>query len=145
MFAFHETDRVSYHAEGDEIILSASPHDCLNNLARRLTESLDGSQYAAVIQIAILAQDAFVTGLIDIEAQNLASKPVLHNHTTRRSSGWIGPKIICLGNARSQTSKAKQTERYGGGQCEHLSREWVIHFHTRDYSFQSRGLPSSDS
>src|SRR5438874_13142105 len=107
MFAFHQTDRVSYDTEGDEIILPTSPHDDLNNLSRRLTEGLDGSQHVAVIQIAVLAQDAFVAGLIDVEAKDLPSKPVLHNYATRRSRGRILPRIFRLGDARSQTSKAK--------------------------------------
>ena len=136
MFAFHQTDRVSYDTEGDEIILPTSSQDDLNNLSRRLTKGLDGSQHVAVVQVAVLAQDAFVTGLIDIEPKDLASKPVLHNHATRRSRGRILLKIICLGDAWTHASRVEQTEHYGGGQCEHLSSEEMIHFHRHDYSFQ---------
>src|SRR5436190_13680924 len=102
MFAFHEANRVSHHAESDEIILPTSFHDDLNNLSRRLTESLDGSQHVTVVQVAVLAQDAFVAGLIGVESKDLASKPVLHNHATRRSRSGFRLKIICLRDAQSQ-------------------------------------------
>src|SRR5438876_6704616 len=134
MFAFHETDRVSHHAESDEIVLLTSPHDDLDNLSRRLAECLDGSQHVAVVQVAILTQDTFVAGLIDIEPKYLASKHVLHNHAACRSRGGIRPKIVCLGDARSQASKAKQTKHDSRDQCENLNGKRMIHFHRRDYS-----------
>src|SRR5207249_9268075 len=120
----------------DEIILSTRFHDDLNNLSRRLAKGFDGSQHAAVIQIAVLTQDAFVAGLINVEAKDLPSKPVLHNHATRRSRGRIWPKIICLRDARSQTSKAKQTKHDGRHQRDNLNGEHMIHFHKRNYSSQ---------
>src|SRR5439155_7605550 len=135
MFAFHETDRATYHAEGDEIILPTCSHDDLNYLSRRLTEGLDGSQHVAVIQIAVLAQDAFVTGLIDVEPKDLASKPVLHNHTTRWSRGGIRQKIICLDYAWAQASKAEQTEHHGRDQPKNLNGGKMIHFHGRTLFF----------
>jgi len=54
----------------------------------------------------------------------------------RRSRGRILLKIICLGDAWTHASRVEQTEHYGGGQCEHLSSEEMIHFHRHDYSFQ---------
>jgi hypothetical protein len=137
MFAFHEANRVSYHAEGDEIILLTSPYDHLNNLSRRLAECLDGSQHVAVVQVAVLTQNTYVAFLIDIEPKDLAPKPVLHNHASRRSGGGIRPKIICLDDARSQASKTKQTEHYGRDQHDNLNGEHMIHFHRGDYSLHS--------
>src|SRR2546428_5286521 len=113
VFAFHETDRVSHHAESDEIVLLTSPHDDLDNLSRRLAECLHGSQHVAVVQVAVLTQDAFVAGLIDVEPKDLAPKLVLHNHAACRSRGGIRLKIICPGDARAHASKAEQTEHYG--------------------------------
>src|SRR5206468_6196527 len=113
-------DRVSHHAEGNEIVVRVSPHDDFNNLSLRLAECLDGSQHVAVVQVAVLTQDTFVAGLIDIESKHLAAKPVLHNHAACRSRGGIRPKIIRLGD---QASKAEQTERYGRDQRENLNGE----------------------
>ena len=131
MFAFHEADRVSHHSQGYEIVVRSSPHDDLNNLSCRLAECLNGSQYVAVVQVAVLAQDAFIAGLIDIESKDLAPKLVLHNHAACRSRGGIRLKITCLGDAWAQASKAEHTGHYGRDQRENLNGEQMIRFHRR--------------
>ena len=131
VFAFHEADRVSHHSQGNEIVVPSSPHDDLNNLSCRLAECLDGSQHIAVVQVAVLAQDAFVAGLIDIEPKDLAPKLVLHNHAACRSRGGIRLKITCLGDAWAHASKAEQTEHYGRDQRENLNGKQMIRFHRR--------------
>src|SRR5439155_6630235 len=131
VFAFHQADRVSHHSQGNEIVVPSSPRDDLDNSSSRLAECLDGSQHIAVIQVAVLAQDAFVAGLIDIESKDLAPKLVLHNHAACRSRRGIRLKITCLGGAKAQASKAEHTEHYGRDQRENLNGEQMIRFHRR--------------
>src|SRR5438552_1516837 len=131
MLAFHEANRVSHHSQGDEIVMPLSLHDDLDNSSSRLAECLDGSQHIAVVQVAVLAQDAFVAGLIDIEPKDLAPKLVLHDHAACPSCGGIRLKIICLGDAWAQASKAEQTEHYARDQRENLNGKQMIRFHRR--------------
>src|SRR5215217_5043337 len=123
MFAFHQADGVSHHSKCDEIVAPLSLHDYPENLSRRLTKRLDCSQHVAIIQGLIFRQHAFIAGLIDVESKYLAAKPVLHNHACSRSSRGIRPKIICLNDPRTQTSKAEQADCCSRDQREDLNRE----------------------
>src|SRR5437870_11460156 len=131
VFAFHQADRVSHHSQGNEIVVPSSPRDDLDNSSSRLAECLDGSQHIAVVQVAALAHDAFVAGLIDIEPKDLAPKLVLHDHAACPSCGGIRLKITCLGDAWAHASKAEQTEHYGRDQRENLNGKQMIRFHRR--------------
>jgi hypothetical protein len=51
VFALHETDRISHHAQSDEVVAPLSFYDDPDNSSSPLAECLDGSQYVAVIQV----------------------------------------------------------------------------------------------
>src|SRR5207253_6740857 len=93
---------------------------------------LDGSKHVAVVQIAVLSQDAFVAGLIDVESKDLAPEPVLHNYAACgcRSRSPIR-QIICVSDARPESNQANHTKQYREDGHDNLNSEHTLLFHTQ--------------
>ena len=83
VLALHQPDRVAHDSEGDEVVTRLSLPDDLNDRASRLVESFDRGVDPAIIQGLRLAQDPFVTRLVDIEPEDLSAKLALHDDTGR--------------------------------------------------------------
>jgi hypothetical protein len=65
----------------------------------------------------------------------MKARIMCRKHAACRSRGGVRLKIICLGYAWAQASKAEQTESYGGDQREKLNGKQMIRFHRRTLFF----------
>ena len=95
VLALHQPDRVTHDSEGDEVVTRLSLPDHLDDRASRLVEGFDRGVDPAIIQGLRLAQDPFVTRLVNIEAEDLSTKLGLSRYTP------VGPTsgFDCLGPA----------------------------------------------
>ena len=72
VLALHQPDRVAHDSEGDKVVMSLSLPDDLNDRTSRLVESFDRGVDPVIVKGLRLAQDPFVTRLIDIEPEDLS-------------------------------------------------------------------------
>ena len=92
VLALHQPDRVTHDSEGDKVVVSLSLTDDLNDRTSRLVESFDRGVDPVIVKGLRLAQDPFVTRLVDIEPEDLSTKLALYDDPGRPDFG-IRPSL----------------------------------------------------
>ena len=87
VFALHQSDGVSHDSEGGKVVMRLCLPDDLDDRTRRLVESFDRGVNPVIVKGLRLAQDPFVTRLVDIEPKDLSTELGLYDDTRRPDFG----------------------------------------------------------